>query len=91
METIVIRDNNPNAVNGMVLMLFATIIVTLLIQIVLLYRRRNRLIEVHRKIVARHEQILNDVWREGVRSEKYRKKMESHSTNGGNGTSPNGL
>lgn len=47
---IVIEDNNPNILPGMILCLLLVAIITLLVQIVILYRRRQRLIGIHEKM-----------------------------------------
>ena len=47
---IVIEDNNPNILPGMILCFLLVAIITLLVQIVILYRRRQRLIGIHEKM-----------------------------------------
>ena len=47
---IVIEDNNPNILPGMILCFLIVVIITLLTQIVILYRKRERLKRLHAKM-----------------------------------------
>lgn len=57
METIVIKDNNPNLLIGIVLIICLSVIITQLLGISVKMKRRKNLIKVKKKIENRHEQI----------------------------------
>lgn len=71
---IVIEDNNPNILPGMILCFLLVAIITLLVQIVILYRRRQRLIELHEKMLKLKDEGTTTKASEVIRhtSRKYR-------------------
>lgn len=59
-EVLVIADNNPNGLMGIIIIALVTFIIVNLICIYISKRRVARLESIKKKIIRRHEQIENE-------------------------------
>lgn len=79
MQTIVITDNNPNLIPGIILIICVSFIVAQIVSINLKIKRKKRLENVKKKIEKRHDIMENEYWRE----EQYKNAKSINNTNNG--------